>query len=400
MLTPPKVFRDVVSQPEAVEQLLGSIGQGKDVHHAWLFTGPPGSGRSQLALAFAASMLCADSGCGTCNSCQMIQSRNHPDVQVLNTERVLISIDEVTEFIEKSIQMPAIGKYRIMVIEDADRMSERTSNLLLKSLEEPPKGTIWMICAPSEADLLPTIRSRVRRVQLKVPTVEAVAQLLVEKYGIGLQLAQQSAAQAQSHVGMARRLASNAGARDRRSQALKAVLSITDIPSAMAVSDTLAKLAESDGAQLTAEQDEAERKALFLAMGVSEESKLNPSSRAQLRRLEESQKRRATRSKRDGLDRILIDLMGLYRDVLTVQLGAGEPLINVDLVQEITKLANESSQAQSIHNIEEIEKVRNRMERSHLEERPQNEPFEYNRSNLEHCRRCCCRNVDNLSFSI
>ena len=364
MLTPPKVFRDVVSQPEAVEQLLGSIGQGKDVHHAWLFTGPPGSGRSQLALAFAASLLCADSGCGTCNSCQMIQSRNHPDVQVLNTERVLISIDEVTEFIEKSIQMPAIGKYRIMVIEDADRMSERTSNLLLKSLEEPPKGTIWMICAPSEADLLPTIRSRVRRVQLKVPTVEAVAQLLVEKYGIGLQLAQQSAAQAQSHVGMARRLASNAGARDRRSQALKAVLSITDIPSAMAVSDTLAKLAESDGAQLTAEQDEAERKALFLAMGVSEESKLNPSSRAQLRRLEESQKRRATRSKRDGLDRILIDLMGLYRDVLTVQLGAGEPLINVDLVQEITKLANESTQAQSIHNIEEIEKVRNRMERN------------------------------------
>ena len=364
MLTPPKVFRDVVSQPEAVEQLLGSIGQGKDVHHAWLFTGPPGSGRSQLALAFAASLLCADGGCGTCNSCQMIQSRNHPDVQVLNTERVLISIDEVTEFIEKSIQMPAIGKYRIMVIEDADRMSERTSNLLLKSLEEPPKGTIWMICAPSEADLLPTIRSRVRRVQLKVPTVEAVAQLLVEKYGIGLQLAQQSAAQAQSHVGMARRLASNAGARDRRSQALKAVLSITDIPSAMAVSETLAKLAESDGAQLTAEQDEAERKALFLAMGVSEESKLNPSSRAQLRRLEESQKRRATRSKRDGLDRILIDLMGLYRDVLTVQLGAGEPLINVDLVQEITKLANESTQAQSIHNIEEIEKVRNRMERN------------------------------------
>ena len=364
MLTPPKVFRDVVSQPEAVDQLLGAIGSENNVHHAWLFTGPPGSGRSQLALAFAASLLCAEGGCGSCNSCQMIQSRNHPDVQVLNTERVLISIDEVTEFIEKSIQRPAIGKYRIMVIEDADRMSERTSNLLLKSLEEPPKGTIWMICAPSEADLLPTIRSRVRRVQLKVPTVQAVAQLLVEKYGIGVELAQQSAAQAQSHVGMARRLASNAGARDRRSQALQAVLSITDIPSAMAVSEVLAKLAESDGAQLTAEQDEAERKELFLSLGVSEESKLNPSSRAQLRRLEEAQKRRATRSKRDGLDRILIDLMGLYRDVLTVQLGAGEPLINIDLVQEITKLANESIQAQSIHNIEEIEKVRYRMERN------------------------------------
>jgi DNA polymerase-3 subunit delta' len=365
MLTPPKVFRDVVSQPEAVSALLGEINrEGKDVHHAWLFTGPPGSGRSQLALAFAAALLCSEGGCGACNSCQMIQSRNHPDVQVLNTERVLISIDEVTEFIEKSIQMPAIGKYRVMVIEDADRMSERTSNLLLKSLEEPPKGTIWMICAPSEADLLPTIRSRVRRVQLKVPTVDAVAQLLVEKYGIASELAHNSASQAQSHVGMARRLATNAGARERRTQALKAVLSITDIPSAMYVSETLAKLAESDGAQLTAEQDEAERKELLISLGVSEESKLNPSSRAQLKRLEESQKRRATRSKRDGLDRILIDLMGLYRDVLAVQLGTGGPLINVDLVEEITKLANESTQAQSIHNIEQIEKTRYRMDRN------------------------------------
>jgi len=251
-----------------------------------------------------------------------------------------------------------------MVIEDADRMAERTSNLLLKSLEEPPRGTIWMLCAPSEADLLSTIRSRVRRVQLKVPTVEAVAQLLVEKFGISLELAQISAAQAQSHVGMARRLVTNAGARERRKQALQAVLSITDIPSAMKVSEVLAKLAESDGAQLTAEQDEYERKELLIALGVSEESKLNASSRAALRRLEESQKRRATRSKRDGLDRILIDLMGLYRDVLTVQLGANEPLINVDLIPEINKLANESTQSQSIRNIEEIEKVRYRMERN------------------------------------
>ena len=365
MLTPPKVFRDVVSQPEAVSALLGEISrEGKDIHHAWLFTGPPGSGRSQLALAFAAALLCSEGGCGACNSCQMIQTRNHPDVQVLNTERVLISVDEVTEFIEKSIQMPAIGKFRIMVIEDADRMSERTSNLLLKSLEEPPKGTIWMICAPSEADLLPTIRSRVRRVQLKVPTVDAVAQLLVEKYGIAFDLAQSSAAQAQSHVGMARRLATNAGARERRTQALKAVLSITDIPSAMYVSETLAKLAESDGAQLTAEQDDAERKELLISLGVSEESKINPSSRAAIRRLEEAQKKRATRSKRDGLDRVLIDLMGLYRDVLTIQLGTGGALINADLVQEITKLANESTQAQSIHNIEQIEKVRYRMDRN------------------------------------
>jgi len=365
----PKVFSDVVSQPEAVSELLRSMEQSKsDIHHAWLFTGPPGSGRSQIALAFAAALLCLDSGCSNCNICEMIRVGNHPDVLVLNTERVQISIDEVTEFIEKSIHMPAIGKYRIMIIEDADRMTERTSNLLLKSLEEPPRGTIWMLCAPSEADLIPTIRSRVRRIQLKVPTVESVAQLLVDKYGIGLDLAQQSAAQAQSHVGMARRLASNAGARDRRTQALQAVLGITDIPSAMKSAEVLSKLAESDGAQLTSEQDEFERKELLSRLGVSEDSKLNPSSRSQLKKLEDSQKRRATRSKRDGLDRILVDLMGLYRDVLTVQLAAREPLINVDLVAEVQKLAQETTQAQSIHSIEQIEKVRYRMERNVREE--------------------------------
>jgi DNA polymerase-3 subunit delta' len=361
----PKVFRDVVSQPEAVSELLRSIEQSQNnIHHAWLFTGPPGSGRSQIALAFAAALLCSEGGCSSCSSCEMIRVGNHPDVLVLNTERVQISIDEVNEFIEKSIHMPAIGKYRIMVVEDADRMSERTSNVLLKSLEEPPKGTIWMLCAPSEADLIPTIRSRVRRIQLKVPTVEAVAQLLVDKYGIGFELAQQSAAQAQSHVGMARRLASNSGARDRRKQALQAVLGITDIPSAIKAAENLAKLAESDGAQLTGEQDDFERQELMTRLGVTEDSKLNASSRSQLKKLEESQKRRATRSKRDGLDRILVDLMGLYRDVLTVQLGAGESLINVDLVVEVTKLASETSQAQTIHCIEQIEKVRYRMDRN------------------------------------
>ncbi len=364
MTLAPNVFRDVVSQPEAVTELLRELNKETAVHHAWLFTGPPGSGRSELATAFAAALVCPEGGCGKCNACQMVRVGNHPDVQVLNTERVQISIDEVSEFIEKSMQMPALANYRIMIVEDADRMAERTSNLLLKSLEEPPKGTIWMLCAPSEADLLPTIRSRVRRIQLKVPSVEAVAQLLVEKYDVPQGLAFQSASQAQSHVGMARRLATNATARDRRRQALLAVLNIRDIPSAIAASNSLIELGVSDGAALTAELDEQERNELMARLGVSAESKLNPSSRSQLKKLEEAQKRRATRSKRDGWDRILVDLMGLYRDVLSVQLGSGEALINVDLVAEITSLANDISQAQAIHAIEEIQKVRTRLDRN------------------------------------
>ena len=364
MVTAPRVFRDVISQPEAVTELLREIEKDSDVHHAWLFTGPPGSGRSELAFAFAAALVCSDGGCGSCNSCQMVEVGNHPDVQVLNTEKVQISIDEVSEFIEKSLQMPAIANYRIMIVEDADRMSERTSNLFLKSLEEPPKGTIWMLCAPSEADLLPTIRSRVRRIMLKVPAVADVARLLVEKYDVDEKLAMVSASQAQSHVGMARRLATNASARDRRRQVLELVLSIVDVPTAVAASEKLLKLAESDGAQLTGELDEQERVELMQRLGVTEDSKLTPSSRAQLRKLEEAQKKRSTRSKRDGLDRIFVDLMGFYRDVLSIQLNSGQALINPDLAKEIGQLATDISQAQAIHIIDKIEQVRYRMDRN------------------------------------
>lgn len=360
----PKVFREVISQPEAVAELLREMGNANQLHHAWLFTGPPGSGRSELAFAFAAALVCPDGGCSECNACLMVRVGNHPDVQILNTERVQISIDEVSEFIEKSEQMPALANYRIMIVEDADRMAERTSNLLLKSLEEPPKGTIWMLCAPSEADLLPTIRSRVRRIMLKVPSVEAVAQLLVEKYSVPENLALTSAAQAQSHVGMARRLATNAQARERRAKVLEVVLAITDLPTAIAASELLLKLAESDGQQLTGELDEQERAELLLRLGVSEDSKLTPALRSQIKKLEEAQKKRATRSKRDGLDRIFVDLMGLYRDVLAIQLGSGQQLINPDLDREIRSLAKDISQAQAIHAIEKIQQVRYRMDRN------------------------------------
>lgn len=360
----PKVFREVISQPEAVAELLREMGSANQLHHAWLFTGPPGSGRSELAFAFAAALVCPDGGCAECNACLMVRVGNHPDVQILNTERVQISIDEVSEFIEKSEQMPALANYRIMIVEDADRMAERTSNLLLKSLEEPPKGTIWMLCAPSEADLLPTIRSRVRRIMLKVPSVEAVAQLLVEKYSVPENLALTSAAQAQSHVGMARRLATNAQARERRAKVLEVVLAITDLPTAIAASELLLKLAESDGQQLTGELDEQERAELLLRLGVSEDSKLTPALRSQIKKLEEAQKKRATRSKRDGLDRIFVDLMGLYRDVLAIQLGSGQQLINPDLDREIRSLAKDISQAQAIHAIEKIQQVRYRMDRN------------------------------------
>jgi len=356
------VYETLLGQDEAVQQVQKAVAQrDQGVHHAWLFTGPPGSGRSNLAIAFAAALLCPDHGCGVCSICTRVLDGQHPDVKMLTTEKVIIGIDEIREIVASSHFGASMGDYRILIIEDADRMAERSSNVLLKALEEPPAGTIWLLCAPSEADLLPTIRSRVRRVALKVPNVEDVAQLLVQRDGVELSLARQVAAEAQSHVGMARRLATSVEARGRRRDTLIAALNIRGISSAVFTSERWLALAQKDADAITAERDQEEKLELRRQLGLSETEAVPNAYRVEFKNLEENQKRRATRSLRDGIDRILVDLLALYRDVLTVQLQSGSALVNQDLAAQLTELANESTAAESIARLEAIEKARTRI---------------------------------------
>ena len=358
----PAVYDTLLGQDDAVQQVQKAVAQrAEGVHHAWLFTGPPGSGRSNLALAFAAALLCEQEGCGTCQVCQLVLAKTHPDVRMLTTEKVIIGIDEIRELVASSHFGANMGDYRILIIEDSDRMAERSSNVLLKALEEPPANTIWLLCAPSEADLLPTIRSRVRKVALRVPSVEDVAQLLVKRDGVELGLARQVAAEAQSHVGMARRLATSAEARGRRRDTLMAALNITTVSSAMFTAERWLDLAKKDADAITAERDAAEKLELRNQLGLSEVESTPNAYRVEFKRLEEDQKRRATRSLRDGIDRILVDLLALYRDVLTVQLGTQSALINEDLTGQIHQLAGEISSAQTINRLEAIEIARTRI---------------------------------------
>jgi DNA polymerase-3 subunit delta' len=357
---------DVIGQSDAVSLLRDAASdRGNDAHgsmtHAWLITGPPGSGRSNLAYAFASALLSREPDGDTVTSKQ-VDARTHPDLTVLSTSNVIIKIDEVRELVRSSQFSPAVGRYRVMVIEDADRMAERTSNVLLKALEEPPERTVWVLCAPSEADLIPTIRSRVRPIRLRVPSVEEVAGLIQRRDKVDAETAERAARLAQSHVGMAHRLATDAGARERRDETLTAALGIRSVSDAVRTAARMMEIAGDDAKAYTEQRDAEEREHALRSLGVEPGENLPPALRSQIRTLEEDQKRRATRSLRDGLDRILVDLLSLYRDIIMLQLGRSETVINRELLDRLEQAGEAGSPADTMATMDAIQQTRRRIE--------------------------------------
>lgn len=363
-----RVWDELIGQSEAIAVVeaaaaSSAIGGSDDssMTHSWLITGPPGSGRSNLAYAFATALLSTGPDSDEATRRQ-VAARTHPDLGVLATDRVIISIDEVRQLVSTSQFSPSVGRYRVLVIEDADRMAERTSNVLLKALEEPPPRTVWILCAPSEADLIPTIRSRVRTVRLRVPDVDEVAALLVRRDGVEPELAARAAREAQSHIGMAHRLATNTDARDRRARTLDLALGIRTVSDAVIGAAELLEVAKADAEAITVEREAEERDAALRSLGIEPGGTIPAALRSQLKNLEEDQKRRATRSLRDGIDRIMVDLLSLYRDILLLQLGVGEELINATLTPRLEAAAAASTAPETLATMDAIAIARRRIE--------------------------------------
>lgn len=328
---------DALGQDDAVEALRRAAGDPAQLAHGWLLTGPPGSGRSTLALAFAAALIAE--GEHDIATMKQVLAGTHPDLTQLRTEGVIITIRQARDIVERSYYAPSVGRYRVIVVEDADRMTERTSNVLLKALEEPPEQTVWVLCAPSEADLLPTIRSRVRTLRLRELEVDDVARLLVERTGVDAETAERAARHAQRHIGMAQRLATDEASRVRREETLRGVLRVRGIGDVVAVAGRIVQAANDDAKALTAERDEAERAELLRTVGVADGAKVPPAVRSQLNALKDEQEKRAKRSVRDGLDRVLTDMQSLFRDIALLQLGRTAGLINVEFLDEMREIA-------------------------------------------------------------
>jgi DNA polymerase III subunit delta' len=354
------VWGDVVGQPDAVGVLRRAVESGP-MTHAWLLTGPPGSGRSTAARAFAAALQCERAGDGVCHECHTVLAGSHPDVALVATEHVFLRVEDVRPLVTLAQQRPSLGRWRVIVVEDADRLNDTSGNLLLKALEEPPPRTVWVLCAPSPDDVLVTIRSRCRHVGLRVPPAGDVADLLVRRHGVDPAVAAFAARAAGSHVGVARRLALDEGARIRRRDVLKLPGALTTVGTAVLAAAELVAVAAEEAKDATAQRDAAERSALLHSLGAEGASTLPPAVRAQVRQLEENQKRRATRAQRDVLDRSLVDLLSLYRDVLVVQLGADVELVNAELAADVERLAGSSSPDATIRRMDAIGTARERI---------------------------------------
>ncbi|WP_448062042.1 DNA polymerase III subunit delta' [Cellulomonas hominis] len=354
------VWDDVVGQAPAVQELRAAAEDPARMTHAWLITGPPGSGRSNAARAFAAALQ-DPSGDVASHACATVLSGSHPDVTSVATEGVVIRAETVRPLVELAQRAPSQGRWRVIVIEDADRLNETSGNVLLKAIEEPPPRTVWLLCAPSPQDVLVTIRSRSRSVPLRVPPVEAVAELLVRRDGIDPETAMVAARAAQSHVGVARRLARDPEARARRSAVLSIARRVRGVGDAVLAAGELVETAQADAKAATEERDATERAELLRAMGADGAATVPPALRAQVRQLEDEQKRRATRAQRDVLDRAMVDLLSLYRDVLVVQVGAGVDLVNVEHAQAVAALAESSTPEQTLRRMDAIGVARTRL---------------------------------------
>ncbi|MER6384624.1 DNA polymerase III subunit delta' [Streptomyces sp. NPDC001250] len=382
------VWDDLVGQ-EKVSAVLGGAARDADalvtaaaadeplpeaskMTHAWLFTGPPGAGRNQAARAFAAALQCVSSdralggvpGCGFCDGCHTALLGTHADVTTVAAVGAEILVKDMRDTVRKSFTSPANGRWQIILVEDAERLNEKSANAVLKAVEEPAPRTVWLLCAPSIEDVLPTIRSRCRHLNLSTPSVAAVADMLVRRDGIEPQVAEAAARATQGHVDRARRLATDPAARERRASVLKLPLRLDEVGACLRAAQELVDAAAEDAKQLAEEMDGKETEELKAALGAAQGGRLPRGTAGVMKDLEDMQKRRRTRTQRDSLDIALGDLTAFYRDVLALQLGSRVAIANADAEDALERLARGSTPESTLRRIESIAACREALDRN------------------------------------
>jgi DNA polymerase-3 subunit delta' len=354
------VWDSLVGQHRAVEALR-SAAEGHGMSHAWLFTGPPGSGRSNAAIAYAAALQCETGGCGTCHACRTVLAGSHADVRVVRTERLSIGVKDVRDLVRSASLAPVGRRWQIIIVEDADRLTEHSYNALLKAIEEPAPRTVWMLCAPTVEDVLPTIRSRCRLVTLTTPTAADVAAFLVRTEGVPDALASYAARASQGHIGRARALARDEATRNRRREVVALPVRLTSLGACMNAASSLNDVTKEEADLMTGELDAREKADLDVTYGVVERGRRPREYAPALRDLEKDQKTRAKRRHLDVVDRGLMDMVSVYRDAIAVAAGAAGALVNEEIRDDVEMLARASTPEANLRRISAIFEAREQM---------------------------------------
>jgi DNA polymerase III subunit delta' len=357
--SPGTVWDHLVGQRPVIGALRQAAA-GHGMTHAWLFTGPPGSGRSNAAVAFAAALQCESGGCGECHECRTVLGSSHADVAVVRTEKLTIGVKEVRDLVRRAALTPMGRRWQIIIVEDADRLTEQACNALLKAIEEPNGRTVWMLCAPTVEDVLPTIRSRCRLVTLSTPTTEDVAAFL-RGTGVEEPLATVAARASQGHIGRARALARDPEVRGRRTDVITIPARLTSLGACMAAATKLAEVSKAEADAITGELDAREKADLDAAFGVVDRGRRPREYGPALREMEKDQKTRAKRRVLDVIDRALMDLVSVYRDAIALGTGAGSALVNEDIRDDVEQLVRTSTPELNLRRIGWIFAAREQM---------------------------------------
>lgn len=375
----PGVFDRLVGQRDVEAELVAAAtaartGEpGSAMTHSWLFTGPPGSGRSIAALCFAAALQCTDPdmpGCGSCHACTTTMAGTHGDVRRVVPEGLTIVVKEIRDIVQVASMQPTTGRWQVVVVEDADRLTEGAANALLKSVEEPSKRTVFLLCAPSvdPEDISVTLRSRCRHIGLVTPSVDAIARVLRTVDGIDERAARWAASVSGGHVGRARRFATDETARENRKRALGLAYDVLRPATTYSGVDDLGTRAEAETAAVSAARDERELEELKIALGGGGTGKgaagALRGSAGMLKELEKTQKTRRTRTQRDIMDRALVDLAGLYRDALACSFGASTTPNHPDMAERALDLASRTRPERLLDCIEAILECREALDRN------------------------------------
>jgi DNA polymerase-3 subunit delta' len=365
------VFDDLVGQEHVIEILQGAVAvsrtgiESQEMTHAWVFTGPPGSGRSSAAVAFAQALICPNDGCGTCSDCNAAKTSGHPDVEIIRTEGLSIKVEEIRELLTRVAWAPSMGGWRVVVMEDADRLTESAANALLKAIEEPGTRTVWLLCAPTLHDVLPTIRSRCRHLQLRTPSLEAVMSVLINRDNIAPGMADFAARVSQGHIGRAKYLATNESVRSNRKLIMQLPLQLGSLAAAFQAAQTLIDLATREANSSSDERDEREIEKLQEAYGKGATGRGMATGGARaVKELEKEQKSRSTRMVRDSIDGALLDISTFYRDVMMVQSGNNDSMINTDMREQIESYAGNSPSHSTPNKIDSIMEARANLARN------------------------------------